>query len=894
MAKDDECLEAIKTASGGRIKGGQAEDLLDGLKNARDRIMREKGLGDSDALMVAAQQVLDDRARSMEESKYARMIDLTKASQRRQTDFDNIEKLMTDNPKMNRAQATYIALATKNSTRQNPMTGSYDNFENNVKLMHNVWVDLPERMIAKEGLTAYSHDPQSADNIRTEFMALSDKDGLAKPGQTGDGNAQKVAQIWFKANAAMLKAMRMEGVFIKDQAGYPGRRTYDPDKFHPELGGASFDEFKADVLKHWDEGRTLEGRDIDDPHQFIRDLYDNFRNGVHLKSGTEEGLLEPGFKPKPGKSSAFLKPRVIFWNGPEAENAIAKKYGSYDNFSDQMASAMTRSAKGYALIRQYGKDAAYWHEADIDEAYKRLATRDDNSAYDFNQAGYKQKLMDSFKLIDGTGDQPTYKAWANIERGMKAAAIIAHGPSIPLIHFFSAPATEGAAFAHYGSNRFAGVVNGLKTWLKILDPGARKQAADLAASFSEGVHGHLYSDFMYTDTAPHFDYSDKTMRGGTFAQRFGANVQNKSVSGGLSTLAGGMLKLGGLDRIMGLNRTFWEVPASKLLADHLGTDFDKLDTLHRSTLESNNIKAEDWKLLQSVQPQMNSMGIGHVTPPLAYRIDNEAVQNMLRARGDIGEKTTQALADTMTERYKDDLARRTWLYLNDGSKMALNLGTSRAREVLSFVKQNPQTQFGAAMRTMINLATFFKQWPTELIYNAYGRDVLRSGNAPSATLRAASTAAMLTVAGYMTLATNALRQGKEPPKPLDGKTWVDSALRGGAGTVVSDMVGSELSREGSFYERAGRYATGVGGTELKPLADLAADAFKGKSLGKDAQRLVSDNVPKLWYSQLGLNYLYLWNLYDTLDPGWAEKDEERQEKYGTPYISDTIRPTGGH
>lgn len=220
--------------------------------------------------------------------------------------------------------------------------------------------------------------------------------------------------------------------------------------------------------------------------------------------------------------------------------------------------------------------------------------------------------------------------------------------------------------------------------------------------------------------------------------------------------------------------------------------------------------------------------------------------------------------------------------------MAIGLPGAKTKAWLSFVKENPNSQFGAAMRTAINLATFFKQWPTELIATTYGRDALRSQNKSSGMMRAISTAVGLTAAGFMTLSANALRQGKEPPNPEDIKTWAEAALRGGAGTVLSDITGGEALRSGSFYTRVGRFASGVGGSEAEPIYNLASDALKGKNLEPSEAKLVRDNFPKIWYTDLAVNYMFMYKLLDTIEPGWAQKEQEKAQKAGTPYF---VKPT---
>lgn len=890
MAKDDECLEAIRVASGGD-KRIDPETLLQRLKVARDINIGEKGLNPVDALAQAGEQVVAEHKLGIEQARYGRFVDLEKRSVRQARIYDNVQQLITDNPKMPLDKAMQIALSAQDVSTHRPMNGAYDNYGTNLKLMQKVGVDMPLSKMAGEGLMKYAFGKENYLNISKEFGALN-SDGKLKPGYSGDKNAQRVAEIWHEAGASIMSALRNEGVFIKELPEYSGRTSYDPEKVDAD----SPQEFQRFVEQHVDQVKTFAGREVDDPAQFYKDIHANLATGNHLVAGHEEGFSDPTYKPSPGKASSLLQRRTLYWRDPESQYAVMQRYGKYENFGAQQVTAMDQMSKAYAAIKQYGRAPALAREHDIDTLLARFQEESpDNHAAirQFTEDGTKQKLMNTFKLLDGTGNRPTYQAWANLTRGVQAAAVLKYGPAIPVIHYFAAPVTGAATYRHIGSNGFTGAINGLQNMLRIWDPSARQQAAEIASSFVEGIHGHLFSDFSFTDTA---------QKAGTFSQRLSDDFKpswnpkefwkDTSPSGMLSTLAGGFMKAVGLDRVAGLNRTFWEVPASKILADELKKPFDGLTAPHQSTLKGFNIQGDDWKLMQSIAPVLSSHGIEHLTPNLAYTVPDEDIHAMLESRGAINEKTGENMAAQMVGKYKDDLARRMWLYLQEGSRNMLNQPGTKVASLLQG-SQEAHTTTDAAWRTARQLATFFKQWPTELIYNTYARNFFRSDTLASGTARTLATASGLAVAGYMTMAVTSLYKGEQPPDPTDIKTWAKAALRGGSGTILADLTGSEILRQGNFKERIGSMLGGVAVSQVEPAVKLLSDGLAGKDVDKDMQKLFKDQVgfTQAWYSALATNYLFLWHLYDTINPGWAEKEEADAEKYGHPYLSDSVRPT---
>jgi hypothetical protein len=314
------------------------------------------------------------------------------------------------------------------------------------------------------------------------------------------------------------------------------------------------------------------------------------------------------------------------------------------------------------------------------------------------------------------------------------------------------------------------------------------------------------------------------------------------------------------------------------------TSYAGLSADHRATLDGFNIQKADWELMQKIEPVISASGINHLTPNLAYGIPREDVAAMLAARGDITPKTSERLADMQVDRYKDDLARRLWLYLQEGSRNAINAPGEKVKRFLGGIPEahNP---IDAAKRTMWQLAMFFKQWPAELIPNTYARAFQRSDTFAAGAGRAIGQAVALTGAGYMALAVAALKNNQEPPDPTAPMTLVKAALKGGAGTLLSDITGSELIRQGSLKERLGGFVGGIGVSQVEPVLKVIQDGLAGKDMGKSEQRLFKDQMgfTQAWYSALATNYFFLWHLYDTMSPGWAQQEEQQAEQYGKPY-----------
>ena len=159
-------------------------------------------------------------------------------------------------------------------------------------------------------------------------------------------------------------------------------------------------------------------------------------------------------------------------------------------------------------------------------------------------------------------------------------------------------------------------------------------------------------------------------------------------------------------------------------------------------------------------------------------------------------------------------------------------------------------------------------------------------------------AGTLTGLGITTL--KALSKGLTPPDFRSLKTWFEGAAQGGGLGILADFLFKGDNRFGqNFAETLAGPVMGSGiGAGMKvvnSLRDMAASKATGegppmatqiKNLETEALKIGTDNTPfiNLFYTRSLLNYLFLYSLHETINPGsLARSQQNLQRETGQQY-----------
>ncbi len=140
-------------------------------------------------------------------------------------------------------------------------------------------------------------------------------------------------------------------------------------------------------------------------------------------------------------------------------------------------------------------------------------------------------------------------------------------------------------------------------------------------------------------------------------------------------------------------------------------------------------------------------------------------------------------------------------------------------------------------------------------------------------------AASATATGYLAVALHSIAKGEAPPNPLDAKTLTEAMIRSGAGGMIGDTV------HGMMYNKeiatgAAKVLVGPVLSQAWPVGNMVSDAIKGKPIGPEATDFALKQIPgnNLFWSKAAVNYLFLDEIRNAVDPSFYIKKQQRDMK----------------
>jgi hypothetical protein len=221
-------------------------------------------------------------------------------------------------------------------------------------------------------------------------------------------------------------------------------------------------------------------------------------------------------------------------------------------------------------------------------------------------------------------------------------------------------------------------------------------------------------------------------------------------------------------------------------------------------------------------------------------------------------------------------------YFVDRSEFAVVMPDARSR-ALMFRGSRGGTLEGEMWRYFWQ----FKAFPVAITQKVVGRELygrgsntlgqaLRNGNGE---MRGFTTLILAnTMFGYGALAMKDMLKGREPRNPLDPKTWAAAFVQGGGAGIYGDFF---------FGEMRNRFGQGALDTFLGPtfgaatqLADIWGRLKSGEDFGAAGFQFAKNNAPflNLFYTRVALDYLLLYDIQESINPGYLKRMERRVRK----------------
>ena len=277
------------------------------------------------------------------------------------------------------------------------------------------------------------------------------------------------------------------------------------------------------------------------------------------------------------------------------------------------------------------------------------------------------------------------------------------------------------------------------------------------------------------------------------------------------------------------------------LALNAGKTFDRLDPDLQRVLGLFNVKAADWEHMRTAGVKRSADGAEFLVP------------------------------DGLDPQRADMLRR----YVNDRAYTAVLEPDADARAML-----RQGTRPGTATGELWRFLTQFKGYPAAFTRQVLGREIYGYGERAFGQGSIGGLASLMvttTALGYAAQATKDLLKGRNPRDPMDPSTISAAMLQGGGAGIYGDFLFADYSRFGRTPLET------LAGPTLSTAADvvqLGQGLARGNRDAGDAMRLALDNTPflNLFYTRVALNYLFLYEVQESMSPGTLRRMEQRIQR----------------
>jgi hypothetical protein len=714
------------------------------------------------------------------------------------------------------------------------------------------WIDGLTRDLDREGLWNAARGRDLERQWAKELFELSKgKDG--KPGITGSPEALGVAQIVHKYMTEARAEVNKTGGWIGDYSGYIARTTHDPDK----IRRAGLAEWKDSIRGRLDErtfdyiGDRPEARD-----RFLDNVYHALVTGVHLTHEGMQGFKDPAFTGPANLARRASEARVLHFKDADSWLDYHEQFGSSPSVLESIRTALSRLAQAAALMRRFGTNPRAEFEAHLRYFMEDRRNSDPDAVTALRQA--EGDLKNRFDWLDGTAQIPVNRMVARIASGVRNVMSMGHLGGVFLTHL-SAGATTAAELRYQGAGmleRYTAFLAPLKNLGR-----ERSETSDLLLAGLEGAQRDLFSHWSLDDGAP-----------GTMAR--------------LSNL---FFRWSGLTWWMNGVRRGGEEFMAHLLGRQLDRPHAEILPETQRLLSLYGIGAKEWELLRQVPDHASADDRVYLTPDSAQRIPAlQAIQHLY----DIG-KVDRRMVDATTQRaidaFRNDLAMRLYALYDDRSRNFVILP-----DIASRADVMRGTRPGTIEGELLRFFAQFKLWPAAMIRDSWGREIYGGQSRPAAIAGIVQMAAYGTVLGYAIMSLKDLAKGRNPRDPLSPKTWGAAMMQGGGMGIFGDFLFGEFDRFGhNFFETAaGPAASETLGTAVQIWNMLKKDAEAGKTPSDIPPALFQRalaNTPfiNLFYTRLALDYLFLWQVQEAMNPGFLRRFEKRirDQNHQTMWLS---------
>lgn len=657
--------------------------------------------------------------------------------------------------------------------------------------------------------------------------------------------AVSAAKIINKHTEFMRLEFNRVGGAIGKLDGWVTSRTHNSEKIRKDSEG---------WLKFMEENLDIE-RVFDDipPDVRLSKLKQEraeFMSGVHIallnKDGPKTSLS--GMTGLGNVGKGMSKERVYHFKTPDAEFEYNQRFGN-GSLSQAVFFHAERMAADTALMRRLGPNAKMNLDAVFDSFLKDAKVQED------------PKMLHDLKAYKDHVDRVTWKHLSGQSRAVavggellaKVDSVVRVGQQMASLGgaLLSMPpdlANLAGEFRHQGRGFLSGLNAGLKDLAKLTTDPEVREAMQSAGILSDYVKGSAISRFDQNDLFP----------------GMAASVQNTYMNWtGIKWWP---------DRL----RDGFAASMANHMAMLADKPFSQMDVKFKNLLRSYGIEEGDWEVM-SKGVHETSTGLRLMTPEAIVDQDDSVFSKALSDKG-----VTPSPSKITSMRM--ELSSKIRTMMQDRASMAVVEGNIRTREVLP----GSAAEQGTWERVMYNQISLFKTFVFGVVEGPVKRELFGGSEAldwrsamkeSKGLMNLAKTMTASTLLGYVAVSLKDIGRGKEPPDPLDPGTIMRSIMLGGTGGIYVDtLLGEAAKYDGGVVESL----LGPTAGDINDLGELTYKLLHGEPAAAKAFKFVINNLPgnNVFYTKWALDYLFLYQISESLSPGYLRRMERNLKKKG--------------
>lgn len=669
--------------------------------------------------------------------------------------------------------------------------------------------------------------------IEVEQHALGPK---GKPGISGSSEAREIGAAIHKLNQMELRTLNDSGAYIKELDGYIMRQSHDAES----IKKAGYEKWRDAILPLLDHEKTF-NRDFfkEDAAKFLQAVYEDVIDPKpKILQGEDADQVLKIIGTPSNMAKRLEQGRKLFFKDASSFYEYNKEFGK-KTLAEQVVASTQATARSAGLMQVLGTNPK--------ATFERLMAGLDKPA--------QKRLMNYMSEVDGTtsipGHSPVAKYGAAIrminDMSRLGGAVLSSTADIM---------TRAGTMRVQGENLLSAHLGAFQTMMENIPASQRAQVARLTTVGAESRLGALFETLYAQD----------------------------GKAGMLAKAHQKFFDLSGIRYWSDINKAGSAQQAAAWLGEHAGHNFASLPEPLGRSLNAYGIGPVEWDILRGTTEAVDGI------PMLGYGAVKELPVQQVKQLMERGGMTNVTMRSA--ERFQRDLSLKMATYFQD--QVAIGMNEAGAREKAEVLRRGTMadTVDGQVMRFFAQ----FKSYPVTMIskfWDNYNQNVLRELNTTGKMGAVAPLLVSSMLLGYLANSTRNILKNKSPEDPFSKGAWMNAAMRGGLGGIYGDFL------LGEFDSRHGRSAlSAVAGPTFGQFDDVmdmwntmkgdenSNGKSKSEKLAASGFRFLMNNAPggNLFYLRGGLDYLFLNEIQETLNPGYMRRMKSRMKEDGQSYI----------